>query len=113
LAKLLGHRDQPASNWDGVDIRGPLLGSKQSVPERDLYWLWSASSSRWALRRGQWKIVRYGKGEPEDERAWQLFDLSSDPLERHDLAKQRPEVLRAMHARFVLQRKLDQRSKRR
>ena len=113
LASLLGHEDQPASNWDGVDIRGPLLGGKQSVPERDLYWLWSASSSRWALRRGQWKIVRYGKGEPEHASAWQLFDLNSDPLEQHDLAKQQPEVLHAMHARFVLQRKLDQRSKRR
>jgi len=46
------------------------------------------------LRRGKWKLLNnwrpYGTGE------WQLFDLTSDWAEKHDLAGQYPEVLREL-----------------
>ena len=113
LATMLGHKPLSPVEWDGVDIGSQMFGDSgalsSELAERDLYWLWSASSSRWALRFGRWKIVRYGRGEPKDAAAWQLFDLSEDPEEKRNLAAQEPEVLQAMHARFLVQRKKDQR----
>ena len=117
LAKLIGYEPGQPIDWDGVDITKQLFGGEATdvdpVADRELYWLWSASSSRWALRHGRWKIVRYGKGDPKDADAWQLFDLEADPKEKHDVAKQHPDVLQAMYARFLVQRSKDkvQRSK--
>ncbi len=110
LAAIIGHEPSRPVDWDGVDIRAALFG-RGEVAERDLYWLWSSSSSRWALRHGRWKIVRYGRGEPEQAAAWQLFDLEADPKETRNLAKDRPEVLQAMHARFLVHRAKDKRGK--
>ncbi|MDP6929408.1 MAG: hypothetical protein QF412_06880, partial [Planctomycetota bacterium] len=93
---------------DGVDIGGALFGNSE-VAERDLYWLWSSSSSRWALRHGKWKIVRYGRGEPKDAAAWQLFDLAADPKEKRNAALQYPDVLNGMHERFLAHRSKDKR----
>lgn len=108
LAAMIGHEPSPPVAWDGVDIRAALFGTGD-VADRDLYWLWSSSSSRWALRHGRWKIVRYGKGEPRRAEAWQLFDLEADPREKRNVAKERPAVLQAMHARFLQHRARDKR----
>lgn len=112
LAGLVGHEPKQPVAWDGVDIRGALLGKGGGdVVDRDFYWLWSSSSSRWALRYGRWKLVRYGKGEPENAEAWHLFDLESDPKEKRNVASERPLVLQAMHARFLAHRAKDKRRK--
>jgi hypothetical protein len=39
--------------------------------------------------------------EPEERPAWHLFDLAGDPLERADLAAERPDQARALFAEFV------------
>ena len=44
-----------------------------------------------ALRRGDWKIVATGKDAP-----WELYDLSQDRSERHNLADKHPEVVREL-----------------
>ena len=112
LAAMVGFEPEQPLDWDGVDIRGAMLGGGGGeVVDRDLYWLWSSSSSRWALRYGRWKIVRYGRGEPEQATAWQLYDLDADPKEKRDLAAEMPEVLQAMHERFLRHRKKDKRRK--
>jgi arylsulfatase A-like enzyme len=108
LAQLVDYQPPEVIDWDGVDIRGALFGGAE-IADRDLYWLWSSSSSRWALRHGDWKIVRYGKGEPEVSSAWRLFHLKNDPKEKTDVAKRYPEVLNRMHMRFLAQRARDQR----
>ena len=40
-----------------------------------------------ALRMGRWKIV----SAPEDDNAWQLYDLASDRCEAVDLARDQPD----------------------
>ena len=51
-----------------------------------------------ALYRGNWKIANvpapYGNGE------WQLFDLSVDPGETRDLAKEKPDLFHDMRAEY-------------
>lgn len=113
LARLIGFAPDKKVDWDGVDISRQMFGAREAdrTQGRDLYWLWSASSSRWALRHGRWKIVRYGKGDPKDAHDWQLFDLEADPKEQRNVAEQHPDVLGAMYARFLAQRAKDTRKK--
>jgi arylsulfatase len=42
-----------------------------------------------AMRDGQWKLVRLGP-------TWELYDLASDRTETHNLATQRPELVKQM-----------------
>ena len=75
---------------------GPMLAGKAETPrtEQD-YLAWEVFGNR-AVRQGDWKIrweyKPYGKGE------WELFNLASDPVERKDLAAERPDKLKAMLA---------------
>ena len=110
LAKLLG-ADAPAQT-DGLDL-WPLLIDQhlREQPEvskpRELYWVWSSGSNRRALRYGDWKVVRYGKKEPQAATDWQLFHLGDDPKEQRDLAAEQPDVLADMHRRYLAQRARD------
>ncbi len=108
LASLIG-ADAPART-DGTDI-GPLLFEGQDLEDRDLYWIWNPATNRWALRHGNWKIVRYGKGEPEKAEDWHLFDLAADPAETRDVASEHPARRAELHARFVAQRAQDRKER--
>ncbi|NCO41376.1 MAG: N-acetylgalactosamine 6-sulfate sulfatase (GALNS), partial [Armatimonadetes bacterium] len=58
-------------------------GRKQQ--EHDyLYWELSGQT---AVRMGQWKAVQPGKN-----RDWELYDLSSDVEEQHNLAAAQPDL---------------------
>jgi arylsulfatase A-like enzyme len=105
LAELIGHDLEQPVAWDGIDIGDAVLGDAE-IGERDIYELWGRNPDRWALRRGDWKIVSYGGGEPDAGR-WQLFDLVNDPQEKHNIARQHPERVATLHRRFVEQRQKD------
>ncbi len=108
LASILGV-DAPAG--DGRDMsRAWLSKGDRGVDEpRELYWVWNRASNRWALRHGDWKIVRYGAGAPTEASQWQLYDLRADPREQTDVAATEPAVLAELHARFLAQRARDAR----
>jgi len=108
LANLIDYRPESKIAWDGVDIGPALLAGNELAP-RDFYWIWNRSANRWAVRFGDWKIVRYGKTEPEKAEDWRLYNLRDDPKEQRDVAAGIPEVLADMHKRFVAQRSKDKR----
>jgi arylsulfatase A-like enzyme len=75
---------------------GPLLsGQVDSVRNDQDYLAWQIFGNR-AVRQGDWKVRwqyrPYGKGD------WELFNVAKDPSERHDLAAQNPEKLKALLA---------------
>ena len=70
----------------------PCLTGDASSPHPSLYFSFRSHA---ALRMGDWKIVR----EKPDQR-WQLFNLSKDIGESHDLAATRPEKLHQLKAEF-------------
>lgn len=104
-------KDPPA--WDGVNLL-PMIFSAEApsaeTTDRDFHWIWKRQKTRWALRYGDWKIVKYGKGEPSSPQAWQLYHLGDDPKETTNVAGEHPEILAAMHDRFLNQREADRES---
>jgi arylsulfatase A-like enzyme len=99
---------EPGVSWDGLDLT-ELLFRNQPLADRDLYWTWNTQTNRWALRHGDWKIVKYGRGSPQSPEQWQLFDLGRDPRESNNVAAEFPDRLRSLHERFVQQRAKDRR----
>jgi arylsulfatase A-like enzyme len=81
---------KPPAKIDGLDFSPTLLGSEQpELSDRFLYWEFDhdgmqAQSSRW----GRWKAVRDSKSEKIE-----LYDLSTDIGEQHDIAQRHPEIV--------------------
>lgn len=101
-------------NMDGIDLWSIVRGDKGML-ERSLYWTWGTGPNRWAVRHGDFKLVKYGRGEPSVE-TWQMFDLADDPGETTDLrlgAPDRDEVvkpLQRLNNEFLQHRSRDRRS---
>ena len=107
IASMVGHTAAP--EWDGEDIM-PLIDGSGTLGDRTFYWLWGSGSTRWALRHGDWKIVRYG-GEPTVATNWALFDLATDPREATNLASTATNKLEELHALFLVERDNDLKAK--
>jgi arylsulfatase A-like enzyme len=72
---------EPPAEIDGVSVLPALLGDEQDLSSRCLYWEMPGDPLQQAARRGDWKAVRHGlRGGVE------LYDLSSDPSEEHNVA---------------------------
>lgn len=93
LGKLVG-ADVPDA-LDGTDL-SPVLCDDGALNQRDLYWIWNPKINRWALRFGDWKIVKYGMEEPGAPADWELYNLKADPKEKNNVALQHPEKRSAL-----------------
>ena len=49
-----------------------------------------------AARDGQWKLVAKGEQGP-----WELYDMTTDRAETHDLANEHPEKVKELRARLA------------
>tara|TARA_Y100001980_G_C14556904_1_gene353120 strand:- start:105413 stop:106924 length:1512 start_codon:yes stop_codon:yes gene_type:complete len=108
LAEIIG-QGPGDTELDGVDISPALLGDNL-IERRDFYWTWNSNINRWALRNGDWKIVKYGTGEPKDPGDWQLYNLANDPTETTDVAEANQPVRERLHQLFLAQRSKDKTS---
>jgi arylsulfatase A-like enzyme len=86
VAELVGV--EPPEGLDGISMVNALRGQKQRDHDY-LYWEFY-HRGRWAqaLRAGDYKIVRNEPGK-----SLELYDLSRDLGEKHDLANEKPDVL--------------------
>lgn len=108
LAAVAGATPEPKQEIDGVNISPLLFGDRNAaIPERDLYWLWGNPPGRRALRRGDWKIVRYAGGEPKSPSDWQLYNLAKDPKEKTNVAAKNPDLLKTLHEAYLDERAKD------
>jgi arylsulfatase A-like enzyme len=69
---------------DGVDLLPYLTGEKTGRPHETLYWRFGP---QWAIRKGDLKLLHTAMGGE------QLFDLSKDIGEQHDLSSEKPEAV--------------------
>jgi arylsulfatase A-like enzyme len=81
---------QVPADCDGVDILPHLTGASGVPPHTALYWRFGPQK---AVRSGQWKLVDWRDLETGKGSGWQLYDLSSDIGEQHDLAASQPQVV--------------------
>ena len=86
----LAHVDKPTS-IDGLSITPTLFNTGDQPEHKYLYWEFSGYNQQQAVREGKWKIIRSGVdiGEP----AYELYDLSTDIGEKHNVAAEHPDVV--------------------
>jgi arylsulfatase A-like enzyme len=92
-AALAGVRADAVAPFDGIDLMPALRGGR-SEP-RDLYWRLAQRRKQKALRSGDWKYLATAK---EGEH---LFDLATDPGEKHDRKAERPELLAELRRKYA------------
>ena len=97
---------QASWGFDGQSILPILADASYVPPERGIGW-WYRSSHKvvgdgWGYRHGKWKyVVGSVSCEHDDCKQPQLFDLSVDLSEKHNLATTYPQVLAAIEANFT------------
>lgn len=91
---------KPLPKTDGVDITPALRGEK--LPPRELgwnfphYWAYGLISPNASLIADGWKIVRWHEYDSDE-----IYDLTNDPSEKIDLAKNNPAKLAELRAKLA------------
>jgi arylsulfatase/arylsulfatase A len=93
---------------DGRSMLADLKGQPATRPERTIY-IQAHRGDRpvpfhnFAARGNRWKLLHasgFGRERFDGEPKFELYDLQTDPLEMHDLASQRPDILRRMKSEY-------------
>lgn len=79
--------DAAGKNLEGIDLLPFLTGARFGTPHEALFW---RMGEQRATRMGRWKYLQRGMSAPK------LFDLDADISESHDLAIEKPDVLKAL-----------------
>ena len=99
----------PGWKVDGVDLL-PFLANEIETkePHESLFWRLGGQE---AIRRGDWKLVRYDDAVDTGKRSranavnptpLRLYNLAVDPGESHDLAQENPEKVEELHAAWAV-----------
>ena len=70
---------------------GDLRGDQPCARDADLYW---EHIGNCAIRSGDWKLVR------EHPRPWELYRITEDRSELHDVAAQHPDIVEKLSAAY-------------
>jgi arylsulfatase A-like enzyme len=79
---------RPPSNIDGISVLPILLGKKQNLSDRFLYWEYPGGGLQQAVRWRNWKALRRAP-----DRKLELYDLADDVSEATDVAFKHPEIV--------------------
>ncbi len=79
-----------ASHPDSLSFLPTLLGQPQNQRQHEyLYWEFYETSTKQAVRLGDWKAIR----QPMLTGTMQLYNLNADPGELHDVAIDHPDIV--------------------
>lgn len=110
--KLADCKTDSLTHLDGVDLIPYLTGAKKGRPHQTLYW---KTEGRGVVRDGDWKFMRF------PDRPAELYDISMDEEEQHNLASEHPELIKKYYKmlsdwemtldrpRWMLERKYEKR----
>lgn len=79
-------------NTDGVSFLPTLLGKEGQQQHDYLYWEFHEKGGRQALRKDDWKLVKYEVFDPEKTTV-ELYNLATDPGEENNVAAENPEIV--------------------
>jgi arylsulfatase len=100
LAEIAGAPIPSNVHLDGRSLAALLKAPNASWPDRYLFthvgrWeVGKAAGSKYA--RCRVRNARFSLVNSKPEKSWELYDLSTDPGEKRDLATERPEVVSGM-----------------
>lgn len=80
---------------DGLSFAPTLQGKGHVRRHRALYWEFHEGGGKQAIRQGRWKAVRLNADHP-GQASFELYDLSKDVHEDHNVADRHPAVARRM-----------------
>ncbi|MDA1120177.1 MAG: arylsulfatase [Bacteroidetes bacterium] len=98
--------DQPAYYPrfnDGISIAPTLLSQSNQEKHEYLYWEFHERGGRQAIRKNNWKAVRYNVFTDKNSTP-ELYDLSIDPGEENNLAESNPDLAKEMSELMLLSR---------
>jgi len=107
FTSVIDHSPEHDPRWDGVNIWPLLEGREAENEDRTIYW--NRGDSRFALRKGDWKLITEDTTDPAGA---ELFGIDADPYERSDRSDHNPEVVEELLDDLREERKGDGRSKR-
>lgn len=93
FAQVAGSADKLST--DGISFVPSLTGQGEQEEHDYLYWEFHEGGGKQALRMGDWKGVRLNVSRP-GETVFELYDLSKDIHEDHDVASAHPEIVERM-----------------
>jgi arylsulfatase A-like enzyme len=103
LCALTGYQPTQNLKWDGKNIWPLLTGQETNPAPRTLYCKGVRGGSA-ALIDNNWKLVVHGsKGKQKQE----LFNLESDPNEKHNLAAKHPDHNKSLLAKLKAEQAKD------
>jgi arylsulfatase A-like enzyme len=109
LAAIVGAKLPPDAGEDSYNILPALLGEPRSHPIREAT-VHHSDSGHFAIRRGNWVFIDAQSGGDREEPDWfkrergyqddnlpgELYNLSQDPEERHNLYAEHPDMVKAL-----------------
>jgi len=93
IADLTGAKTPPAI--DGISFLPALLGQEGQKKHEFLYWEFHELGGRQALRKDNWKLVRYQVTDGQ-KTTTELYDLNNDLAEKINVAEQHPEIVKEL-----------------
>ncbi len=82
-------------NIDGISFLPTLLGEGGQQEHDYLYWEFHEKGGRKAIRKGDWKLVKYNVSVP-GKTTTELYNLSDDIGEEHNVADEHPEIVKEL-----------------
>jgi arylsulfatase A-like enzyme len=79
-------------NIDGISFLPVLMGKEFQQQHTSLYWEFHEMGGRQALRKGDWKLVKYNVLVPEKTTV-ELYNLKTDTKEQNNVAAQHPDIV--------------------
>lgn len=86
---------QAPKNLDGISFLPSLSGKGKQVQHESLYWEFHEQKGRQALRKGDWKLIRYNV-LTQNNTTTELYNLKTDLGEEKNVADQNSKIVKEM-----------------